>query len=110
MKRENIGKAIIILTIGILLSLGLGLYNTKKLNSMEPVCIAQECMDWATGKEWVADNCWPEGEDKTMLCNLVYQNQGYVIALSEIDIDDPSIKSCRDWQCSVAVYVKNNGG
>ena len=56
-------KPIILVLAGICILAGLVLAvnNTIKLQGSEWVCIAEECVDFATGDEWVDNNCFYEG-------------------------------------------------
>lgn len=45
-------------------------YNFSILYESEWVCLAQECVEYATGEEWVSQNCNPEGENNEMICKF----------------------------------------
>jgi len=78
----------------------------KELYGGQWVCIAKECSEWATGDDWITDNCRPEGEEgnQTLVCRLTIEDKEYTAPLSIINISN--VKSCREFDCITEVYVR----
>jgi len=73
----------------------------------EWVCIAQVCVDYAVGDDWIVDNCRPEGENKTLMCKLIgTDKKEYKAPLSIINLSNANVRSCREYACAAEVYVR----
>jgi len=71
----------------------------------EWVCIAEACVDFAYGDDWIVDNCRPEGEDKTLMCKLTgTDKKEYKAPLSIINMSN--VRSCKEYACVTEVYVR----
>ena len=107
MDKETILNSILVLFI--LVSFGLALKNTIKLNNSEWTCVAQECSEYITGNDWVKQNCNIEGNE--MICKFQYEGQDFRIPLSEVNVSN--MISCKNYECSSSVLVstdKSKGG
>jgi len=78
----------------------------------KPVCILEQCKDWAIGDEWISENCRPkqvDGED-ILTCNIVVNGQKYNIPLSTLreKVNVSELKSCKKFgmNCVKEVYIK----
>jgi len=101
---KNIGFVLLaILLIGIT---AMSAMSFRELYGGQWVCIAKECTDWATGDDWITDNCRPEGEvgNQTLTCKLTIEDKEYTAPLSIINISN--VKSCREYDCITEVYVR----
>ena len=71
----------------------------------EWVCIAQVCIAYDYGDDWIVANCRPKGEDKTLMCNITgTDSKLYNAPLSIINMSN--VKSCREYACATEVYVR----
>ena len=70
------------------------------------VCIAQACTVWATGDDWISDNCRPEGKGNniSLVCDIVHEGKNYKAPLSVINLT--GLRSCRQWDCVTEILVK----
>lgn len=98
----------IIVIAAIVISLGVGGFAFYKTFDGQWVCITEECIDYATGDEWVSENCRPqEVENITILaCDMEIGEVSYKVPLSMVNLSHPSIKSCKEYVCSRQVFVK----
>ena len=101
---KNIGfvaLAVLLLTVTAMSSM-----SFRELYGGQWVCIANECGEWATGDNWITDNCRPEGEEgnQTLICKLTIEDQEYTAPLSIINTSN--VKSCRRFDCITEVYVR----
>ena len=92
----------------ILLVLSLSLFNFIKTLGYKEVCIANKCVEWAYGDDWVKDNCHLNNESKYDYCPITIEGNSYNVALQSINISQ--MKSCREYVCATKIYVKQNGG
>jgi len=101
---KNIGFAL--LAIIIIAVTAMSAMSFKELYGGQWVCIANECSEWATGDDWITDNCRPEGkgENTTFICNLIIEGKEYTAPLSIINLSN--VKSCRQLDCITEVYVR----
>ena len=78
----------------------------------EWVCIAQTCVDWAYGDDWVTNNCRPQtnGNVTELVCSVVMNDKTYNAPLSILNIS--TLRSCNEYKCVTEVFVKTsiNGG
>lgn len=107
MKKEtlkNIG--FVALAILLLAITAMSAMSFRELYGGQWVCIAKECSEWATGDDWITDNCRPEGEEgnQTLVCKLEIEGREYTAPLSIINISN--VKSCRQQDCITEVYVR----
>jgi len=73
----------------------------------EWVCIAQTCTDWATGDDWITDNCRPKtGFDNItgLICDVVIGDDTYTAPLNILN--SSNLRSCRKYSCVTEVFVK----
>jgi len=78
----------------------------RELYGGQWVCIAKECNEWATGDDWITDNCRPEtnGNSTELVCKLTIEDKEYTAPLSIINISN--VRSCRQQDCITEVYVR----
>ena len=90
--------------IGILLTIALFLsvYNFIETKNGEWACIAQQCLEYASGEEWVNQNCVISNGEP--ICKFTYNNQDYELPLNQIESD--KMVSCKKSECAVEVYVR----
>lgn len=97
-------KVVVLISLALLLGIagvGLGISNTIKLSDSEWTCIAQECSEFATGDDWVKDNCFLEGAN--MVCEFIYDGERFRVPLSGVNISD--MVSCKTYECSSKVLI-----
>jgi hypothetical protein len=99
----------------------LGVTNTMKINEMQDqtteqrdlftalnggewVCVAEKCVEWAQGDQWIADNCLPSDSQGERQCTLTVDGMEYRAPLSIINLS--IVKSCHRKECAGQVYVK----
>jgi len=73
----------------------------------EWVCIAQTCTDWATGDDWITDNCRPLTDDNnviSLICDVVIGDDTYTAPLNILN--SSNLRSCRKYSCVTEVFVK----
>ena len=101
---RKIGFAV--LAILLLAVTAMSAMSFRELYGGQWVCIAEECSEWATGDNWITDNCRPEGEGEnaTLVCRLTIEDNEYTAPLSIINISN--VKSCRKLDCITEVYVR----
>ena len=107
MKKGIITKiGFVLLAILIVAITAMSAMSFKELYGGQWVCIANECGEWATGDNWITDNCRPEGEgdNTTLVCKLTIDDKEYTAPLSIINISN--VKSCRQYDCITEVYVR----
>ena len=90
-----------IVSILILFSLILAASSYLKLKDSEWVCIAQECDEFATGDDWVKQNCKLEGNE--MICEFQYEGETFRVPLDGVDIS--KMVSCAEYKCSSKVLI-----
>jgi len=78
--------------------------NQFILNNSFWVCVAETCIDWAEGNEWIVDNCRPQGENITLYCNITVQDKTYYAPLSIVNLTN--VRSCRHYECIKQVLIK----
>ena len=94
----------IFISFCILVSLVLSINNTLKLKDSEWTCIAQECKEFATGDDWVKQNCKLEGNE--MMCEFKYEGEYFRVPLVGVEID--KMVSCKEYKCSTKVLVSKS--
>ena len=107
MSKEILKKiGFVLLAISLLAVTAMSGMSFKELYGGQWVCIAKECNEWATGDDWITDNCRPEGEEgnQTLVCNLVIDDREYTAPLSIINISN--VRSCKEFDCITEVYVR----
>ena len=107
MKKQTIAKiGFVLLAILIIAVTAMSAMSFKELYGGQWVCIANECGEWATGDDWITDNCRPEGEvgNQTLVCRLTIEDREYTAPLSIINLSN--VKSCRQYNCITEVYVR----
>jgi len=107
MKKETLGKiGIGLLIILMIIVTAMSGMSFRELYGGQWVCIANECGEWATGDNWITDNCRPEvnGNSTELLCNVDIDGKIYKAPLSIINISN--VKSCRQYDCITEVYVR----
>ena len=107
MKKQTLVKiGFVLLAILIIAVTAMSAMSFRELYGGQWVCIAKECSEWATGDNWITDNCRPEGEvgNQTLICKLTIENKEYTAPLSIINISN--VKSCRQYDCITEVYVR----
>jgi len=80
------------------------------LGSGEWVCIAQTCVDWAYGDDWVTNNCRPQKNSNItdLVCTVVIRDETYNAPLSILNISN--LRSCNEYRCVTEVFVKTSIG
>jgi len=68
----------------------------------EWTCIAEECVEYVTGDEWVKEFCYEENE--VQVCKFIYQEEEYKMLLSQLNIS--KMGGCKTYKCSTKVYLK----
>jgi len=107
MNKGTIAKiGFVLLAILIIVITTMSAMSFRELYGGQWVCIAKECDEWATGDNWITDNCRPEGigENTTLMCNIMIDDKEYTAPLSIINISN--VKSCRQYNCITEVYVR----
>ena len=107
MKKGTITKiGFVLLAILIIVVTAMSAMSFRELYGGQWVCIAKECNEWATGDNWITDNCRPEGEvgNQTLVCKLTIDDKEYTAPLSIINLSN--VKSCRQYDCTTEVYVR----
>jgi len=107
MNKGTIAKiGFVLLAILIIVITTMSAMSFRELYGGQWVCIAKECNEWATGDNWITDNCRPEGigENTTLMCNIMIDDKEYTAPLSIINISN--VKSCRQYDCITEVYVR----
>jgi len=107
MNKGTIAKiGFVLLAILIIVITTMSAMSFRELYGGQWVCIAKECDEWATGDNWITDNCRPEGigENTTLMCNIMIDDKEYTAPLSIINISN--VKSCRQYDCITEVYVR----
>jgi len=107
MKKETLkGIGFVLLAILLIAITTMSAMSFKELYGGQWVCIAKECNEWATGDNWITDNCRPEGEGEnaTLVCNLIIEDKEYTAPLSVINLSN--VRSCREFDCITEVYVR----
>lgn len=99
MKKITIG--LMILGIVFLAIILVSAYNFNKLYKSEWVCIAQECSEYATGDDWVKQNC--KLQDNEMICEFQYEGEFFRVPLSGVNIS--RMVSCKQYECSSKVLI-----
>ena len=67
----------------------------KYVRGGEWTCIAETCVEFAIGDDWVKDNCRLEGNE--MSCEFGYEGQDYKMPLSQINVSN--MVSCKRYEC-----------
>jgi len=85
----------VLLAIWIIAITAISALSFREIYGTQWTHIADKCTYWATGDEWITDNCRPEGigENRTLICKLVIEGKNYTAPLSFINVS--KIKSCR---------------
>lgn len=98
----------IVVIIGLVIALGLGGFAFYQTFNAEWVCIADECISYATGSEWISNNCRPKGtgENTSLFCDIEYGGTTYNVALSLVNLSHPAVRSCNEYVCSRQVFIK----
>ena len=107
MKKGIIVKiGFVLLAISLIVVTAMSAMSFIELYGGQWVCIAKECNEWATGDNWITDNCRPEGDgvNATLVCKLTIEDKEYTAPLSIINISN--VKSCRQYDCITEVYVR----
>lgn len=101
---RNIG--FVLLAILLIVITAMSAMSFRELYGGQWVCIAKECSEWATGDNWITDNCRPEGEqgNQTLVCKLTIEDKEYTAPLSIINLSN--VRSCRKHDCITEVYVR----
>jgi hypothetical protein len=95
-------KIRVALVFAIFVSLVLASYGFAKTVGGEWKCIAQDCVEWATGDEWVEQNCkYLEGDH---VCDFMYEGKPYRVPLKDINVS--RMVSCKQYECSTRVLMK----
>lgn len=76
--------------------------DTIKLSESEWTCIANQCSEYATGDDWVKQNCNAEGNE--MICDFQYEGQNFRVPLSGIE-NVSNMVSCKTYECSSMVLI-----
>lgn len=88
-----------------LISIGLGVKSTMDITEGEWVCIAQKCVRYIEGEEWVAQNCKPTGPNNEMICEFMIEDNVFNVPLSGIG-NLSAMQSCGEYVCDSEVYVR----
>jgi len=107
MKKQTLVKiGFVLLAILIIVITAMSAMSFMELYGGQWVCIAKECNEWATGDNWITDNCRPEtiNESTELVCKLTIEDKEYTAPLSIINISN--VKSCRQYNCITEVYVR----
>ena len=92
----------IIYAIGLILILTFSIvsaYTFSKIYDSEWVCLAQECVDFVTGDEWVKENCRPD-ENNEMVCSFFVPSVNQDVTMSMRNINISNMVSCKTYECS----------
>lgn len=84
-----------------LLVIGIVGMNTYKLMNSEWTCIAQECVEFAEGDDWVKQNC--NHQNGEMICSFEYEGEAFSVPLSGLNISN--MISCKEYKCASMVLV-----
>jgi hypothetical protein len=105
-KKAVVGVVLGLIIIVSLIALVLAFKTHKSLGDGEWVCIAEECVEWAYGNDWVKENCAPFGENKTMRCDITVDGKAYLAPLSVINLSN--VKSCKEYKCVTEIMIKGS--
>jgi hypothetical protein len=94
---------------------GISVWNFINTGTAKWECFAQTCSEYATGDQWVKQNCQLDSNNK-MICDFYLytqtdlQKQRFVIPLDSLNVSQ--MVSCKTYTCSSYVLVKqlNSGG
>lgn len=102
-------KTITLYTFIVILMLftGFAVYNAIRITGANWVCITDTCTVWATGDDWIIDNCRPNNYSQ-LICNVVTEQGTYDIPLEELNAS--KMKSCRERVCVTEVLIRQHGG
>lgn len=104
MKGKEIEIFILVIFVLLVMLIVFNFFIYKSIPKGEWTCIAQKCVKWLEGDEWVAHYC-KVNENKTgMVCKITINDKVYEIPLSRLDINN--VKSCAQNECVVGVFVK----
>jgi len=103
MKTNRKTYLVLAIIAGLLVLAGLAMAtsNFLKLRNSEWTCIAQECAEFATGDDWVKQNCNLQGDE--MVCEFQYQGQNFRVPLSGVNISN--MVSCARYECASKVLI-----
>jgi hypothetical protein len=107
MKKETIKNiGFVLLAILLIVITAMSAMSFRELYGGQWTCIANNCTEWATGDDWITDNCRPEGEvgNQTLTCKLTIEDNEYTAPLSIINLSN--VRSCRVNSCITEVYVR----
>lgn len=94
-------------SVVLLLVICLAIFNFVRFIGYEEICIANECSDWAYGKEWIHDNCELNDDNSYDICEFDLEGRRYKMELDSINISQ--VKSCRQIRCATKIFVKTGG-
>lgn len=84
------------------LSLVASAFIFNEMSQGQWACIKEECVEFATGEEWVKQNCnYVKG---VMVCSFEHEGDGYMLPLDQINVS--RMVSCKTYDCSTQVYIK----
>ena len=107
MKKETIKNiGFVLLAILLIVITAMAAMSFRELYGGQWTCIANECTEWATGDDWITDNCRPEtnGNNTELVCKLTIEDKEYTAPLSIINLSN--VRSCRVNSCITEVYVR----
>lgn len=97
----------IVYSIGLAALIALILSVINFMDRGQWVCVAQDCVEWAYGDDWITDNCRPKGEgaDTNLWCKIKVNDveRGYPLEAFNLS----SVKSCRKRGCVTQVYARS---
>ena len=98
----------------VLISFVLSICNFNKFYGYEEGCFHLRCTDWATGNDWISENCRPKmaNEVETLFCDIIINDKLYNLPLLQIKqkINIDELSSCKGnrMECASSIYVKIN--
>lgn len=91
----------------VVLAVVLSVINFADTHSGQWVCVAQDCVEWAAGDQWISDNCRPQGEgvDTKLWCKIMVNDEERSYPLEMFNMTN--VRSCRKRGCVTQVYAKS---
>jgi len=86
----------------IAISMLISLYLYFQFNGGEWTCIAEQCVEYAEGDDWVKQNCALQGSE--MICEFTLQGQNFRVPLSGVNVSN--MISCNVYECTSEVLVR----
>ncbi len=95
------------ISLAVLVALVFSVINFVDTHDGQWVCVAKDCVDWATGDQWISDNCRSQGEgaDTKLWCKIQVNDEERSYPLEMFNLTN--VKSCRKRGCVTQVYARS---